>query len=78
MKKIVFFSLFILIGHVAMANDGSEDVAATVAGVDAADTLPEPPGPTIPPGLPIDGGILAGVVVALAFGTKKVLSHKKN
>jgi hypothetical protein len=40
----------------------------------APDT-PPPPGPSPPPGLPIDGGILIGACIALFYGTKKLLKN---
>lgn len=45
----------------------------------AAQSIPEPPvpGPPPPPGLPIDGGILVGVVFAMLYGGKKLLSLNK-
>ncbi|MGZ0015800.1 PID-CTERM protein-sorting domain-containing protein [Yeosuana sp. AK3] len=41
-----------------------------------AQKVPPPPTPPPPPGLPIDGGILLGVFVALFYGTKKLLKSK--
>ena len=38
----------------------------------AAQDVP-PPGPPVPPGLPIDGGIVVGVLIALFYGTKKII-----
>ncbi|MBU3820500.1 hypothetical protein KO566_00375 [Flavobacteriaceae bacterium XHP0103] len=38
------------------------------------DGLP-PPGPTPPPGLPIDGSVLVGLVVGLFYGVKKILKN---
>ncbi|QQY82955.1 hypothetical protein JJL45_02885 [Tamlana sp. s12] len=38
---------------------------------------PPVPAPPPPPGLPIDGGILAGIVVAIAYGAKKTLFNKE-
>ena len=34
------------------------------------------PAPPVPPGTPIDGGILVGIVVALGYGAKKMLFQK--
>ncbi|WP_406685262.1 hypothetical protein N1F78_05925 [Seonamhaeicola sp. MEBiC1930] len=34
---------------------------------------PPPPGPP-PPGFPIDGGVTLGVIFALIFGVRKILS----
>ena len=39
---------------------------------------PPPPGPPPPPGLPIDGFLIYGVVFALIFGIKKILSFNNN
>ena len=36
-----------------------------------------PPAAPVPPGSPIDGGILAGICFAVFYGVKKVLSNKK-
>lgn len=40
---------------------------------------PEPPPPTTPPppGLPIDGGIVAMVILAVTFGIYKIYQYKK-
>ncbi|MFG6685256.1 PID-CTERM protein-sorting domain-containing protein [Mariniflexile sp. HNIBRBA6329] len=38
---------------------------------------PPPPGPP-PVGLPIDGGILAGICVGLFYGVKKLIFKKDN
>ncbi len=40
--------------------------------------LPPPPGPPTAPGVPIDGGVLFGVVVALFYGVKRIVSPKSN
>ena len=40
-----------------------------------AQKLP-PPTPPPPPGLPIDGGVLFGVSVAIFYGAKKILGNK--
>ncbi|MDO5979029.1 PID-CTERM protein-sorting domain-containing protein [Flavivirga spongiicola] len=37
---------------------------------------PPPPGP--PPGLPIDGGVLMGIIFALFYGVRKLLIKNKN
>ncbi|WP_142784600.1 PID-CTERM protein-sorting domain-containing protein [Changchengzhania lutea] len=37
------------------------------------DPVLPPPGPPPAPGFPIDGGAIAGVVVALFYGAKKLL-----
>ncbi|WP_067145434.1 PID-CTERM protein-sorting domain-containing protein [Pseudotamlana agarivorans] len=38
---------------------------------------PGPPPPPPPPGLPIDGGVFMGIVVAIAYGAKKTLFNKE-
>lgn len=40
---------------------------------------PDPPPPTTPPppGLPIDGGIVAMIILAVAFGIYKIYQYKK-
>ena len=43
-----------------------------------AGPMPPPPGPPPPPGLPIDGFLIYGVVIALIFGVKKILSFNRN
>ncbi|NRD18667.1 hypothetical protein HNV08_01300 [Winogradskyella eckloniae] len=44
----------------------------------AQGTAPPPPIPPPPPGLPIDGGILVLFIVALVYGTyKMVIASKK-
>ena len=40
--------------------------------------LPPPPGPPTAPGVPIDGGVLFGVVAALFYGVKRIVSLKIN
>ncbi|KJD34030.1 hypothetical protein PK35_04660 [Tamlana nanhaiensis] len=42
-----------------------------------AQNNPPPPGPPPPYGLPIDGGVIAGAVVALCYGVKKLVLGKK-
>ena len=38
----------------------------------------EPPAPSgVPPGLPIDGGVLMGALFAILYGAKKMLTNKK-
>lgn len=37
-----------------------------------------PPGPPVAPGLPIDGGLLIGAIVALFYGVKRIVSTKFN
>ena len=37
---------------------------------------PPPPGPPIPQGTPIDGGLFAGICFALFYGAKKLLKRK--
>lgn len=37
---------------------------------------PPPPGPPVPPGFPIDGGVLLGVIVGLFYGVKKMFFSK--
>jgi hypothetical protein len=60
-KRIVASILFVLISFVCMAQG----------------KLPPPPTPPPPPpGLPIDGGILMGVFVAVFYGVKKILANK--
>lgn len=39
------------------------------------DVMPPPGPPVTAPGLPIDGGVLAGVLVGLFYGAKKVLKR---
>jgi hypothetical protein len=41
-----------------------------------AQKLPPPPTPPPPVGLPIDGGVLIGVFVAIIYGAKKMLGNK--
>jgi hypothetical protein len=58
-KRILASILFVLISFVCVAQGGGD--------------LPPPPGPPPPQGLPIDGGVLVGVLVALFYGGKKLL-----
>ncbi len=39
---------------------------------------PPPPGPPPGPGLPIDGGVLFGLVLALFYGARKLLIRNKD
>lgn len=57
-KSILASILFVLISIVCTAQGGG---------------LPPPPQPPPPVGLPIDGGIFVGVLVALFYGGKKLL-----
>jgi len=41
----------------------------------AAQTVPPPPLPAVPPGFPIDGGVIAGVFFAVFYGVKKLLKR---
>lgn len=61
-KRIFASILFVLISFVCAAQG----------------PVPPPPPPTPPPpvGLPIDGGVLIGVCVALFYGVKKSLGNK--
>ena len=56
-KRILASILFVLISSVCVAQGG----------------MPPPPQPPPPVGLPIDGGVLAGIFVALFYGCKKLL-----
>ncbi|GGD17880.1 PID-CTERM protein-sorting domain-containing protein [Hyunsoonleella pacifica] len=56
-KRILASILFVLISVVCVAQGSG----------------PPPPGPPPPVGLPIDGGVLVGVLVALFYGGKKLL-----
>ncbi|WP_303316706.1 hypothetical protein Q4Q34_07835 [Flavivirga abyssicola] len=38
---------------------------------------PPPPGPPAPIGLPIDGGVLLGVIFALFYGVRKLMINNK-
>lgn len=57
-KRILASILFVLISVVCVAQ-GSGD-------------MPPPPQPPPPVGLPIDGGVFIGVLVALFYGGKKL------
>ncbi|NJX13937.1 PID-CTERM protein-sorting domain-containing protein [Tamlana crocina] len=61
-KRIFASILFVLISVVCVAQGGP--------------SMPPPPGAPPPPGLPIDGGVLYGVVFALFYGVKKMLFNK--
>ena len=63
-KRIVASILFVLISFVCASQGGG--------------MLPPPGPPVIPPGLPIDGGLLLGVCLGLFYGVKKVLFKKNN
>lgn len=65
-NKRIFASvlLFVLISFVCVAYGQPEET-------------PPPPGAPTPPGFPIDGGILAGVIVALFYGVRKFIKHNK-
>ncbi|WP_203256549.1 PID-CTERM protein-sorting domain-containing protein [Hyunsoonleella ulvae] len=56
-KRILASVLFVLISFVCVAQGGG----------------PPPPQPSPPPGLPIDGGVLVGILVAVFYGGKKLL-----
>ncbi len=61
-KRILTSILFILISFVCVAQ-GSGDI-------------PPPPQPPPPVGLPIDGGIFVGVIVALFYGVKRLIGKQ--
>ncbi|MDO5986850.1 hypothetical protein Q4Q39_05460 [Flavivirga amylovorans] len=42
-----------------------------------AQVTPPPPGPSPAPGLPIDGGVLFGMIFALFYGVRKVMINNK-
>ena len=56
-KRIFASILFVLISFVCLAQGGD----------------PPPPQPPPPPGLPIDMGVLFGMVLGVFFGVKKLL-----
>ncbi len=58
-KRILASILFVLISFVCVAQGDGD--------------LPPPPQPPPPVGLPIDGGVLVGVFVALLYGSKKLI-----
>lgn len=60
-KRILASILFVLISFVCIAQGD----------------VPPPPGPPVPPGFPIDGGLLLGAFFALVYGTRKLLKSKK-
>lgn len=75
-KRTLFLSL-LLISTLAMAQV-DDDGTAVIEDLDTgSESSPPVPGPPPPPGLPIDGGILAGIVVAIAYGAKKTLFDKE-
>lgn len=40
---------------------------------------PPPPGPPVtPPGFPIDGGVLLGMLVAMFYGVRKLMYNHKS
>ncbi|MFD2551471.1 hypothetical protein ACFSQP_06545 [Bizionia sediminis] len=38
---------------------------------------PQPPGPPPPPGLPIDGGVIIGLLFGLVFGVSRLVKAGK-
>lgn len=58
-KRILASILFVLISFVCVAQGN----------------LPPPPQPPPPVGLPIDGGVFIGIIVALFYGGKKLLKR---
>ncbi|APY10931.1 hypothetical protein BWZ22_06615 [Seonamhaeicola sp. S2-3] len=60
-KRIFASILFVLISFVCVAQG----------------QLPPPGLPPPPPGLPIDGGVIFGVVVAIFYGVRKILVFRK-
>ncbi|WP_282122701.1 hypothetical protein [Algibacter mikhailovii] len=60
-KRIIASVLFVLISTICVSQ--------------TPPPLP-PPGPPVAPGLPIDGGVLCGVFVALLYGVKRIISQK--
>ncbi|WP_194766360.1 hypothetical protein [Tamlana sp. I1] len=60
--KILTTILFLLIGFACLAQGVSP---------------PPPAGPVVPGLVPIDGGVLAGILVALGYGAKKLLFQKE-
>ena len=57
-KRIIVSILFVLISCVCSAQEGGG---------------PPPPAPPPPVGFPIDGGVLIGACVAVAYGSRKLL-----
>lgn len=47
-----------------------------ISGACVAQRLPPPGNPPPPVGVPIDGGVIIGVFVALFYGAKKIVSNK--
>ncbi len=39
-------------------------------------TVPPPPQPPVPPGLPIDGGIVMGLISGLCYGVYRLIKSK--
>jgi len=60
-RKITASILFVLISFVCVAQGGHN---------------PPPPTPPPPPGLPIDGGVLVVIGLALLYGSRKLLKIK--
>ena len=63
-KRIITLILFVLISFVGVAQ--------------GTPALPPPGPPAPPPGLPIDGGVISGIVFALFYGAKKLLFKPNN
>ncbi len=59
-KRILASILFVLISFVCVAQS----------------VMPPPPSPPPPPGLPIDGGLLALLVLGLIYGAKKLYKNR--
>lgn len=57
--RIIASILFVLISFVCVAQGSG----------------PPPPAPPGPPGLPVDGGVIVGAIVALFYGTKKLIQR---
>ena len=64
-KRIIASILFVLISFVSFAQGGP------------GDPPPPPLGPP-PPGFPIDGGVLLGMIFALFYGVKKLVFPNKH
>ena len=58
-KRITISILFVFISTVCLAQ---------------GESLP-PPGPSPPPGVPIDSGVLIAVFIGLFYGVKKILKN---
>ncbi|SFN47865.1 hypothetical protein SAMN04487989_101713 [Bizionia echini] len=39
-------------------------------------TVPPPPQPPVPPGLPIDGGIIMGLISGIVYGVYRLIKSK--